>query len=229
MAITQSSPLLVAKHLEKRIFQPDKQTLDILTNINLELNATESIAILGISGSGKTTLLSILAGLDTPTAGSVTLDQHPLNKMTEDQRAQLRNRYIGFIFQSFQLIPALNALHNVMLPLEIGGDEEAETKAQEALYRVGLANRIHNFPSQLSGGEQQRVAIARAYVTHPKILFADEPTGNLDPKTGAHIIDLLFEMNQANDTALIIVTHDQALAKRCHRQLELREGSLHPL
>ena len=200
--------------------------LDILSSVDLIIKPGESVAIMGASGSGKTTLLSLLAGLDEPSTGSIRLLGQMLTEMNEDGRAELRNLSIGFVFQSFQLLPGLTALENVMLPLEISGDENARSAACALLDRVGLKHRLTHTSNQLSGGEQQRVALARAFVTHPAILFADEPTGNLDSKTGAHIIDLLFELNQENNTTLVLVTHDVALASRCQRSIQLEAGRL---
>jgi putative ABC transport system ATP-binding protein len=198
--------------------------LQILAGINLCINSGESLAIVGASGSGKSTLLSLLAGLDTPSTGFVSLNGQDLTAMNEDGRAEMRNQYVGFVFQSFQLLSGLTALENVMLPLELAGDAKAKLKAQMLLERVGLAHRLTHTPKQLSGGEQQRVALARAFVTKPAVLFADEPTGNLDSKTGAHIIELLFELNQEQKTTLILVTHDKQLASRCQRTITLEAG-----
>jgi putative ABC transport system ATP-binding protein len=198
--------------------------LHILTDINLLINAGESLAIIGASGSGKSTLLGLLAGLDTPTAGDVILQGQSLTTLDEDGRAKLRNQLIGFVFQSFQLLPGLTALENVMLPLELSGNPQARTIASEFLQRVELGHRLMHTPRQLSGGEQQRVALARAFVTQPQILFADEPTGNLDQKTGAHIIELLFELNHEHKTTLILVTHDSVLANHCQRSITLEAG-----
>jgi putative ABC transport system ATP-binding protein len=200
--------------------------LTILTEINLLINAGESLAIIGASGSGKSTLLGLLAGLDTPSVGEVLLQGQSLTALDEDGRAKLRNQLIGFVFQSFQLLPGLTALENVMLPLELGGNPQAKNIASEFLQRVELGHRLTHTPKQLSGGEQQRVALARAFVTQPQILFADEPTGNLDQKTGAHIIELLFELNLEHHTTLILVTHDPALAARCQRSITLEAGRL---
>ena len=200
--------------------------LTILSAVNLTIKSGESLAIVGESGSGKSTLLGLLAGLDTPSTGTVWLNGQTLTTMTEDQRAIMRNRLIGFVFQSFQLLPSLTALENVMLPLELNGDPNAKTVAQALLTRVGLAQRCQHTPKQLSGGEQQRVALARAFASRPAILFADEPTGNLDSKTGAHIIDLLFELNRENKTTLILVTHDHSLAARCQHSIELVAGEV---
>ena len=196
----------------------------ILAAVDLEINAGESVAIVGASGSGKTTLLGILAGLDTPTSGSVALDGRELTLLTEEQRARLRGEVVGFVFQSFQLLGSLTALENVMLPGELRGDPDPRSDAMELLARVGLAERTGHYPRQLSGGEQQRVAIARAFASRPKVLFADEPTGNLDTLTGARIIDLLFGLNDDYGTTLVLVTHDVRLADRCKRVIELDAG-----
>ena len=200
--------------------------LAILQDIDLAVMPGEAVAVVGASGSGKSTLLGLLAGLDTPTAGSVQLDGTELFALDEDGRASLRKRLVGFVFQSFQLLPPLNALENVMLPLELGGDRDAEHKAREMLGRVGLGERLRQYPRTLSGGEQQRVALARAFVMRPKLLFADEPTGNLDAATGAGIIDLLFELNAEQGTTLVLVTHDEALARRCGRTVRLAGGRI---
>jgi len=200
--------------------------LTILAGVSFEVRAGEAVAIVGVSGSGKSTLLGLLAGLDTPSAGSVKIDGHDLFALDEDGRAALRGRMVGFVFQSFQLLPAMTALENVMLPLELAGADEAGAPARAMLERVGLAERLHHYPKQLSGGEQQRVAIARAFVTRPKLLFADEPTGNLDAATGQQVIDLLFELNRESGTTLLLVTHDEAVTGRCDRVLHLAAGRL---
>ncbi|KXJ41444.1 MAG: ABC transporter [Methylothermaceae bacteria B42] len=200
--------------------------LDILTDVNLTIHAGETVAVVGVSGSGKSTLLSLLAGLDLPTSGSVLINGVSLTDLDEDGRAQLRGQMVGFVFQSFQLLPSLTALENVMLPLELKGETKAEAMAREFLQRVELSHRLEHYPRQLSGGEQQRVALARAFVTMPKILFADEPTGNLDRRTGGHIIDLLFELNRAQATTLVLVTHDEALSQRCEKTLLLEAGKI---
>ncbi len=200
--------------------------ISILKDISLDVEKAESIAIVGQSGSGKTTLLSLLAGLDVLTTGSIKLFQQPLEKLDEDGRADVRNRYIGFVFQAFHLLPGFTALENVMLPLEINNDAQAEEKAKQLLDRVGMSHRLQHYPTTLSGGEQQRVAIARAFSTTPPLLLADEPTGNLDSKTGEKIIQLLFELNEEHDTALILVTHDETLTERCQRKFQLAEGAL---
>jgi putative ABC transport system ATP-binding protein len=218
-------PLIVTENLGKSV-QTSDGTLEILSAIDLSINAGESIAIIGESGSGKSTLISLLAGLDTPSTGSITLDGKIITVMNEDGRAAVRNELVGFVFQSFQLLPGLTALENVMLPLELAGDRNAQASATALLDRVGLSHRLSHTPKQLSGGEQQRVALARAFVTEPAILFADEPTGNLDSKTGEYIIELLFELNQENRTTLILVTHDPALAARCQRVIKLEAGHI---
>ena len=200
--------------------------LAILQDIDLAVMPGEAVAVVGASGSGKSTLLGLLAGLDTPTAGSVQLDGVDLFALDEDGRARVRKRLVGFVFQSFQLLPPLNALENVMLPLELGEDQDAERKAREMLGRVGLGERLRQYPKTLSGGEQQRVALARAFVMRPKLLFADEPTGNLDAATGADIIDLIFELNAEQGTTLVLVTHDEALARRCGRTVRLAGGRI---
>ena len=194
--------------------------LAILKGITLEIKSGESVAIIGASGSGKSTLLGLMAGLDEATAGSVNIDGTDLGALDEDERARFRGQHIGFVFQSFQLLPALTALENVMLPLELQGQNSVQEQAQHYLRRVGLEARLGHYPLQLSGGEQQRVALARAFASKPAILFADEPTGNLDTTTGEHIIDLLFELNREEGTTLVLVTHDQVLADRCQRRLD---------
>lgn len=217
--------IIVTENLSKSVTTTDG-ILHILSSIDLIIKSGESIAIVGESGSGKSTLISLLAGLDTPTSGSISLNGKSLIAMDEDGRAAMRNELIGFVFQSFQLLQGLTALENVMLPLELSGDKNAKAAATALLDRVGLSHRLSHTPQKLSGGEQQRVALARAFVTKPSILFADEPTGNLDSKTGAHIIDLLFELNLENKTTLILVTHDQALAARCQRTIKLDSGRI---
>lgn len=200
--------------------------LTILHAIDMAIKAGESVAIVGASGSGKSTLLSLLAGLDIASSGQVLIDNENLADLDEEQRAKIRADKIGFIFQSFLLIPSLTALENVMLPAELAGRSDAEAQARELLAKVGLAERLDHYPNQLSGGEQQRVAIARAFIGKPKILFADEPTGNLDSKTGATVEALLFEMNKAYGTTLVMVTHDHALAEKCERMLVMDAGEL---
>jgi len=200
--------------------------LVILREIDLSVTAGEAVAIVGASGSGKSTLLAILAGLDTPTLGAVEVDGADLFKLDEDQRAELRGRSVGFVFQSFQLLPSLTALENVMLPLELAGRADAESTSREILTRVGLGERLLHYPKHLSGGEQQRVALARAFSVRPKLLFADEPTGSLDAEAGKAIIDLVFELNKGFGTTLVMVTHDEHLAQRCGRVVRLVAGRI---
>ncbi len=218
--------MLEARDVSKRVRSPDGTELEILGAVDLCVPRAASAAIVGASGSGKTTLLGLLAGLDQPSSGRIVLDGHVLTDLDEERRARLRRRLVGFVFQSFQLLPALSALENVLLPLELEGSRDAVTRATDALRAVGLAQRLGHYPAQLSGGEQQRVAIARAFVHQPRVLFADEPTGNLDRRTGAGIIDLLFELNRAQDTTLVLVTHDTNLAARCDALLELVDGRI---
>lgn len=220
------SDAVVAKKVCKKITS-GSEPLTILDDVDLRVAAGESLAIVGASGSGKTTLLSLLAGLDLPSSGEIALAGQTLNGMDEDARAALRAGRVGFVFQSFQLLAGFTALENVMLPAELAGHADASERARTALERVGLGHRLTHYPYQLSGGEQQRVAIARAFAGEPKILFADEPTGNLDTATGARIIDLLFELNRASAATLILVTHDAALAARCQRKVTLVQGRLH--
>ena len=221
-----SGYILHATELEKTVIHLD-QTLTIFKNLNISIAPKETVAIVGTSGSGKSTLLSILSGLDNASAGQLELLQQNMMNLTEDERATLRLNHVGFVFQNFQLMSTLTALENVMLPLEIAGKgKEANTLATEILSSVGLSHRLNHYPKYLSGGEQQRVAIARAFVGKPTILFADEPTGNLDPHTATQVIDLLFELNEQHDTALVLVTHDMGLAKRCGRILGMKEGQL---
>jgi putative ABC transport system ATP-binding protein len=200
--------------------------LEILRGINLEIKPGETAAIVGVSGSGKSTLLGLLAGLDVATGGDVLIDGVALSQLDEDARAALRAQKVGFVFQSFQLLPALTALENVMLPMELSGHVSPEKPARAFLERVGLAERCDHYPTMLSGGEQQRVAIARAFAAQPAILFADEPTGNLDGETGSKIIDLLFELNETEGTTLVLVTHDDRLAARCGRRFRMDNGRL---
>ena len=200
--------------------------LVILRDIDLAVMPGEAVAIVGASGSGKSTLLALLAGLDTPTAGTVELDGANLFGLDEDARAELRGRAVGFVFQSFQLLPSLTALENVMLPLELAGRDDAESAAREILARVGLAERLHHYPKHLSGGEQQRVALARAFVVQPKLLLADEPTGSLDAESGEAVIALLFQLNRESGTTLVLVTHDEQLAQRCTRTVRLTAGRI---
>ena len=221
-------PILQAVALSKQVRSGDAP-LTILDALDLEVGAGESLAILGASGAGKSTLLGLLAGLDLPSAGKVYLAGEDIFALDEDGRAALRGRLVGFVFQSFQLLPALSALENVMLPLELAGGRNARQSAKAVLARVGLSDRLKHLPSQLSGGEQQRVAIARAFVANPKLLFADEPTGNLDAATGERVIDALFDLNREHGTTLLLVTHDEALARRCKRRLHLANGALETL
>ncbi|WP_101926295.1 MULTISPECIES: ABC transporter ATP-binding protein [Luteimonas] len=216
---------LLVDGLGKRVALPSGD-LTILQDVAFHIGHGDTVAIVGASGSGKSTLLSLLAGLDTPSAGSVVLDGAPISTLDEDGRARVRGEKVGFVFQSFQLLPSLNALENVMLPLELRGDADVEGPAREVLARVGLGERLHHYPRQLSGGEQQRVALARAFVTRPSLLFADEPTGNLDTATGQAIIELLFALNADAGTTLVLVTHDDHLAARCQRRLRIDSGRL---
>ena len=222
-----SEVVIRAIGLEKVVPTVEGQ-LRILDGIDLEINAGETVAIVGASGSGKTTLLGILAGLDLPTGGKVALVGQELTALDEEQRARIRGEQIGFVFQSFQLLGSLTALENVMLPGELRGDRAAEQDAREFLAKVGLSARVTHYPRQLSGGEQQRVAIARAFASRPNVLFADEPTGNLDTITGQKIIDLLFALNAEIATTLILVTHDERVAARCQRVIEIDAGRLRP-
>lgn len=222
-----STEAIVAKHLTKVVKTVDGD-LSILHDIDFGIRQGESVAIVGASGSGKSTLLSLLAGLDLPSSGHVQVMGHNLSKLDEDGRARLRGQFVGFVFQSFQLLPQLNALENVMLPLELSGMDIASAKVKAAIWleKVGLGQRLNHFPKTLSGGEQQRVALARAFVNQPVILFADEPTGSLDETSGNRVIELLFELNAENSSTLVLVTHDPALAARCTRQLTLQGGGL---
>lgn len=217
--------IVQAAGLGKQVLSGD-QPLVILRDVSFAIEAGESLAIVGASGSGKSTLLGLLAGLDEPSTGSVALNGIELFKLDEDGRARLRGELAGFVFQSFQLLPALNALENVMLPLELAGVKDARQRAEVSLQQVGLGARAHHLPKHLSGGEQQRVALARAFVTRPRILFADEPTGNLDAATGAQVIELMLELNRAQGTTLILVTHDENLARHCGKQLRLAAGQI---
>jgi len=217
--------MIAARNLSKRV-DTAAGILDILTDIDVEIQAREAVAIVGVSGSGKSTLLGLLAGLDLPSAGEVFLSRHRLNDLDEDGRARVRSELVGFVFQSFQLLTSLTALENVMLPLELRGDREPRDQATQLLSRVGLEGRLSHYPKQLSGGEQQRVAIARAFATEPAILFADEPTGNLDNVTGERVIDLLFRLNRDKGTTLVLVTHDEHLAVRCDRLIRLEAGRI---
>ncbi|TAJ21429.1 MAG: ABC transporter ATP-binding protein [Rugosibacter sp.] len=223
--LNMKTPVIEVRALNKTV-PSGEGILSILHDISFAVSAGEAVAIVGASGSGKSTLLGLMAGLDVPTAGSVRLLGEDLGPLDEDARAALRGRTLGFVFQSFQLLPALTALENVMLPLELAGQGEARPMAQAMLARVGLGARLTHYPKHLSGGEQQRVALARAFALRPQLLLADEPTGNLDAATGAQIIDLMFAMNAEAGTTLILVTHDNQLADRCGRTLRLAEGRL---
>jgi len=217
--------MLKIENLNK-IVATGESSLQILKDISFSLEKGKSLAIVGESGSGKTTLLGLLAGLDKPTSGTVSIDGHSIFEMSEDERALVRKNSVGFVFQSFQLIDGLTALENVMMPLELRGDIKAKEKALSQLEQVGLSERIHHFPNQLSGGEQQRVAIARAFVCNPRVLFADEPTGNLDTNTGEKVVALMFDLNRKNKTTMVLVTHDINLASRCDYKISLSAGEL---
>lgn len=217
--------LIRAEHLTKQV-NVGSESLTILQDVSLNIDQGESLAIVGVSGSGKTTLLGILAGLDLPTTGCVNFEGVELYRLDENQRAKIRAKKVGFIFQSFQLLNNLTALENVMLPLELNNHTHAMSEAETLLEKVGLKDRALHYPKQLSGGEQQRVAIARAFAMQPRILFADEPTGNLDQATAAHIIDLIFELNQRHQTTIVCVTHDPAIGDRCQRTLHLAGGKI---
>ncbi|WP_411744355.1 ABC transporter ATP-binding protein [Reinekea sp.] len=222
---TQTDLMIQTKDLKQEV--PNREgALVILKGINMAIYAGESVAIVGVSGSGKSTLLGMLAGLDTPSGGQVMIDGRDLTAMDEEGRALLRGEKVSFVFQNFQLLPSLTALENVMLPLEVKGLNQPEQKAKQWLERVGLADRITHYPQQLSGGEQQRVAVARAFASEASILFADEPTGNLDTVTGEKIADLLFSLNKEQNATLVLVTHDHQLASRCDRQFEMSAGEL---
>jgi len=221
----EATTVLEARGIGKTVKSGDRN-LDILRDIDLSVTRGEAVAVVGASGSGKSTLLAILAGLDQPSSGTVVLDGSELGVLDEDARAELRGRTVGFVFQSFQLLPALTALENVMLPLEIAGAPGAEAAARAALVRVGLAERLQHYPKHLSGGEQQRVALARAFVVQPKLLLADEPTGSLDADSGAGVIELIFDMNREAGTTLVLVTHDESLAQRCTRIVRLAAGRI---
>jgi len=217
--------MIKTNNVEKTVSTSEGE-LCILKGIDLEIKAGETLAIVGSSGSGKSTLLGLLAGLDVPSSGTIKLGDYDITALSEDQRATVRAEMVGFVFQSFQLLPSLTALENVMLPAEINGVADARNLAEQYLTRVGLDHRFKHYPRQLSGGEQQRVAIARAFACQPKILFADEPTGNLDTKTGAHVIDLLFDLNMEEGATLVLVTHEQRLAQRCSRSITLESGAI---
>ncbi len=223
--MTEPSSLLTARALTKKVTSPEGE-LTILDDASLTVNRGETAAVVGPSGAGKSTLLALLAGLDEPTSGQVWLDEIELTALDEDGRAQLRNRRVGFIFQSFHLLPSLTALENVLLPLELSNTGGAMERARKALSQVGLDSRLHHYPRQLSGGEKQRVAIARAFVGSPSLLFADEPTGNLDNKTGERVLNLLFELNAASNATLVLVTHDLVAAARCDRMFEMATGRI---
>ena len=222
-----NNSVLTARGIGKTV-KSGASDLVILREIDLAVTQGEAVAVVGASGSGKSTLLAVLAGLDTPSSGAVTIDGADLFSLDEDQRAELRGRSVGFVFQSFQLLPSLTALENVMLPLELSNHPEPEKLSREMLERVGLGERLHHYPKHLSGGEQQRVALARAFVVRPKLLFADEPTGSLDAESGAAVIELLFEMNREFGTTLVLVTHDEQLASRCRRVVRLAAGRVIP-
>ena len=231
MSKLDPTAILIAKNLSKIVESPHNSTLERLTilhQVDLLIQSGETVAIVGPSGSGKSTLLGLLAGLDTPSSGQISLAGIELSTADEDRRAEIRSENVGFVFQSFQLIQGLSALENVMLPLELKGENKPLPLATDILARVGLGDRLSHYPNQLSGGEQQRVAIARAFVSRPAILFADEPTGNLDKQTAENIINLLFEINRENNTTLILVTHDVQLASRCQRQISLEGGEIVP-
>ena len=217
--------ILSARGIGKTVKSGDSD-LVILREIDVSVTAGEAVAVVGASGSGKSTLLAILAGLDTPTVGKVEIDGTDLFGLDEDQRAELRGKSVGFVFQSFQLLPSLTALENVMLPLELAGRADAEALSREILAKVGLAERLHHYPKHLSGGEQQRVALARAFSVRPKLLFADEPTGSLDAASGDSVIDLVFELNRSFGTTLVMVTHDEHLAQKCGRIIRLVAGRI---
>ena len=225
LSVASRSLVLEGRGIEKTVNGP-AGNLTILSAVDIEIAAGEVVAIVGPSGSGKSTLLGILAGLDQPTGGSVSMLEQSLGSMDEDERARLRAGKVGFVFQSFQLLPGLTALENVMLPLELGRHANAKTVAMQMLSEVGLADRADHHPLQLSGGEQQRVAIARAFVSNPQLLFADEPTGNLDGETGQRIVDLMFALRAEKGSALVLVTHDESLADRCDRRLIMNNGNL---
>jgi putative ABC transport system ATP-binding protein len=220
-----SSYILQAENLTK-VYRSADKSLTVLDGVSFSVSEGNSIAIIGPSGSGKTTLLGLCAGLDTSTSGSISIMGYKLNALSEDDRAFIRNQYVGFVFQNFQLLSTLTALENVMVPVELRGERNVTEKAKDLLRRVGLEDRLNHYPSQLSGGEQQRVAIARAFVTDPKILFADEPTGNLDEDNAHHVTDLLFNMNREKGTTLVLVTHNIELAHKTQRVLKMRGGKL---
>lgn len=217
--------VLAAKNVSKQVSSPEGP-LTILSNVSFAIDKGDSVAVVGASGAGKSTLLALLAGLDLPTEGEIWLNGANMTSLDEDGRAEVRAANVGFVFQSFHLVPSLNALENVMLPLELAGREAPRQAAMDIMKKVGLGERARHYPSQLSGGEKQRVAIARAFVTEPAVLFADEPTGNLDSRTGEQVIDLMFELNRNSSTTLVLVTHDESIATRCDRVIGLDSGRL---
>jgi putative ABC transport system ATP-binding protein len=219
------SVVLAADNVGKQVSSPEG-SLTILSGVSFDIDKGESVAIVGASGAGKSTLLALMAGLDLPTTGNIWLNGVDLTELDEDGRAALRAANVGFVFQSFHLVPSLNALENVMLPLELAGKDAPRQSALQIIQQVGLGDRWSHYPAQLSGGEKQRVAIARAFATEPAVLFADEPTGNLDSRTGDHIMDLMFELNRNSSTTLILVTHDRSLAQRCDREISLDAGKM---
>ncbi|KAA9133321.1 ABC transporter ATP-binding protein [Marinihelvus fidelis] len=223
--LANTAPALSAEQLVKRVDGPGG-ALTILDHVSFDVATGDTVAIVGVSGAGKSTLLGLLAGLDVPSEGRVLLENHDLSVLDEDGRAAVRADHVGFVFQSFHLVPSLTALENVMLPLELAGRDDARALAEDTLASVGLAERAGHYPRQMSGGEKQRVAIARAFVIEPRVLFADEPTGNLDQATGEHIIELLFELNRARGATLVLVTHDLELARRCDRVLHMAAGRI---
>ena len=220
-----STPIIAVRGLGKTV-RLGQESLTILEGIDLQVNTGETLALVGASGSGKSTLLGLLAGLDLPSSGEIEILGHSLTRLDEEGRARLRAEQVGFVFQSFLLLPTLSALENVMLPAELRGETDSEPRARELLAQVGLGERLHHLPPRLSGGEQQRVAIARAFMTRPSLLLADEPTGNLDSKTGETVSELLFRLNREHNTTLVVVTHDHELAQRCQRQLVMSAGRL---
>jgi len=223
--LSSKEAVLAANNVSKQVSSPEG-TLTILSEVSFAIDRGDSVAVVGASGAGKSTLLALLAGLDLPTSGEIWLDSNNLTNLDEDGRAAVRAASVGFVFQSFHLVPSLNALENVMLPLELAGKSEPKKVADEIMQKVGLGGRWSHYPSQLSGGEKQRVAIARAFATEPAVLFADEPTGNLDSHTGDNVVELMFDLNHTSSTTLVLVTHDQALANRCNRILGLDAGRL---
>jgi len=223
--LSSKEAVLAANNVSKQVSSPEG-TLTILSEVSFAIDRGDSVAVVGASGAGKSTLLALLAGLDLPTSGEIWLDSNNLTNLDEDGRAAVRAASVGFVFQSFHLVPSLNALENVMLPLELAGKSEPKKVADEIMQKVGLGERWSHYPSQLSGGEKQRVAIARAFATEPAVLFADEPTGNLDSHTGDNVVELMFDLNHTSSTTLVLVTHDQALANRCNRILGLDAGRL---